>query len=244
LRLLVLLACVSALTACAPAIQRPGVATVLAPTPNKDARRANFVILHHTSNNTAAKALEILTSAQKGVSAHYLVGRNGTIWQLADEQDRTWHAGASWWGGQTDVNSASIGVELDNNGAEPYAEVQIRALLGLLRDIRQRLRIPAANFLGHGDVAPGRKVDPGANFPWRELALAGFGLWCDPPYPAAPAGLDNALALRALGYDTGRPDAALRAFRRHFVGTESGDPVTSEERNLMSCLLGKRTFTD
>ena len=84
-------------------------------------------------------------------------------------------------GGPIDMNSASIGIELDNDGSEPYAESQIRALLALLADLKQRYEIPAANFLGHSDIAPGRKVDPGVEFPWRRLAERGFGLWCDRP---------------------------------------------------------------
>ena len=137
------------------------------------------------------------------------MARDGTIYQLVDEWARAWHAGASYWGGSGDLNSASLGIEVDNDGMEPFPPAQIDALLALLKDISARHRIPVANYLGHGDVAPGRKVDPSALFPWRTLAQAGFGLWCDPPFPAPPATFDAGLGLQALGYDVRDPDAAI-----------------------------------
>jgi N-acetylmuramoyl-L-alanine amidase len=104
------------------------------------------------------------------VSAHYVIARDGTVYQLVDERARAWHAGDSLWGGMTDLNSASLGIELDNNGAEPFPDVQISALLALLTDLQQRYRIPARNFLGHADIAPKRKGDPSPYFPWQLLA--------------------------------------------------------------------------
>jgi N-acetylmuramoyl-L-alanine amidase len=128
-----------ALAACAPLPTGnvgPGLAVRWQPSPNFDERRPNFVILHATSNDTAERALATLTDPAKRVSAHYLVGRDGAIHQLVDERARAWHAGESWWGGLADLNSASIGIELDNNGEEPFAGAQIAALLDLLADIR------------------------------------------------------------------------------------------------------------
>lgn len=208
------------LAACAPFAPQQGEG-VWRPSPNFDQRRPNYVILHQTSNDTAQRALATLTDPRRRVSAHYLIGRDGTVLQLVDENARAWHAGASWWGGNTDLNSASLGIELDNTGEEPFAEAQIVALLALLDELRSRHRIPAANFLAHGDVAPGRKVDPSAFFPWQRLASQGFGLWCDAPPLAAPPGFDPALGLRALGYDPLRPIAARQAFRRHFVASNA-----------------------
>ena len=204
------------LAACAPLPPHPGAGT-WTPSPNFDQRRPNYVILHQTSNDNTQRALATLTDPRRKVSAHYLIGRDGAVLQLVDENARAWHAGASWWGGNTDLNSASLGIELDNTGDEAFAEAQIVALLALLDELRSRHRIPAANFLAHGDVAPGRKVDPSAFFPWQRLASHGFGLWCDAPPPAAPPGFDAALGLRALGYGPLRPIAARQAFRRHFV---------------------------
>lgn len=226
-----------ALGACAPLPSGQGDGTRWQPSPNFDQRRPNFVILHQTSNATAEKALSTLTDPQRKVSAHYLIGRDGTVIQLVDESARAWHAGESWWGGGTDLNSASIGIELDNTGDEPFAEVQIDALLTLLDDLRARYRIPWTNYLAHGDVAPGRKVDPSRLFPWRRLALQGFGLWCETPAVSAPAGFDTLTGLQALGYDIVSPEAARAAFRRHFAASEGNDELAPAEQALLYCLL-------
>ena len=220
--------------------------------PNFGPRRANFVILHHTSSDALIHALATLSHPLSEVSSHYLIARDGEIFQLVAEAERAWHAGESWWGGQTDMNSASIGIELDNNGKEPFAAAQIDALLTLLRDIQQRHNVPRANFLGHADVAPGRKTDPSALFPWSLLAAEGFGLWCDTSHDdwltVSPALVDGELpdfflALTALGYDPREPKAALTAFRRHFhpdgLDDETGTP-SAEEHTILECLLEQK----
>ncbi len=233
------------LTGCAGLPDDPGQRTISAPSPNHNARRPNFVIIHDTTSDRAERALRTLTDPAREVSAHYLIGRDGALYQLIDEQQRAWHAGASYWGGHTDLNSASIGIELDNTGAEPYAEAQMVRLLTLLKDIAQRHKIPRQNFLGHGDVAPGRKVDPSAYFPWQRLAQEGFGLWC--PAPAASSGElpDPLLALQAIGYDVSDSATAVAAFRRHFLASDAEGEVTPSEQQLMSCLIQeKRTNRD
>ncbi len=227
-----------ALYGCAPLSQvRTGVAHELRPSPNFDQRRPNFVILHHTTDDTAEESLQVLTDRARGVSSHYLIGRDGKIFQLVDELNRAWHAGQSYWGSNRDMNSASIGIELDNNGREPFAEPMIASLLVLLADLKARYAIPAANFLGHGDVALGRKVDPSRFFPWRRLAGEGFGLWCDPPYPAVPAALDTPVLLQALGYSAWNPDAAVAAFKRRFVPDDVSPQVTEKDRSVLYCLV-------
>jgi N-acetylmuramoyl-L-alanine amidase len=230
----------AALAACAPLPPGQGRGALWQPSPNFDLRRPNFVILHQTTNDNTATALATLTDPQRKVSAHYLVGRDGAVMQLVDENSRAWHAGESWWGGLTDLNSASIGIELDNTGDEPFAEAQIVALLALLDELRTRYPIPAANYLAHGDVAPARKVDPSRLFPWQRLAAQGFGLWCDAPPPAAPAGFDALLGLQALGYDIAAPAAARAAFRRHFMGSDADAELAPAEQALLSCLLQKK----
>lgn len=229
------------LAACATTLPQGGIQVRQLrqfPSPNFDERRANLVVLHHTSNDNIERPLRTLTDPARKVSAHYLIARDGEIVQLVDESRRAWHAGLSWWGGVADVNSLSIGIELDNTGNEPFAEPQIEALLALLTDIRQRHPIPSANFVGHADVAPGRKTDPSIHFPWKRLAEAGFGVWCDPPYPPAPDGSSLALLLTALGYNPSAPEAAQAAFRLHFVQDR---PVSeAEETALAYCLLGKK----
>jgi N-acetylmuramoyl-L-alanine amidase len=210
------------------------------PSPNFDARRPNYVIIHQTSDDTAEEALATLTNPERMVSAHYLIGRDGALYQLVDERSRAWHAGASWWAGDTDLNSASIGIELDNNGAEPFAEAQIERLLRLLGDLKARYRIPAQNFLGHGDVAPGRKVDPSALFPWGRLAAAGYGLWCNGP-PATLRWIGDAdVGLRLLGYSLADRAAALAAFRRHFLGVESAAEPDGKDMAVLNCLIQQK----
>jgi len=223
--------------ACAPLPPGRGNGVLWQPSPNFDQRRPNFVILHQTSNDNVAKALATLTDPQRRVSAHYLIARDGTVMQLVDEAARAWHAGESRWGSLGDLNSASIGIELDNTGDEPFAEPQIVALLALLDELRQRYRIPATNYLAHGDVAPTRKVDPGRLFPWQRLAQQGFGLWCESPPAAAPPGFDALLGLRALGYDVSVATAARAAFRRHFTGQDGDAELAPEEQALLHCLL-------
>lgn len=229
------------LSACAPLPQTRMAGAIWHPSPNFDQRRPNFVVLHHTTNDTAARALNTLTDRRREVSAHYLVARDGTIYQLVDDSSRAWHAGESYWGGQSDLNSASIGVELDNTGHEEFAEPQIASLLGLLERLRDRHRIPPENILGHGDVAPTRKVDPSHRFPWGVLAARGFGLWCDEAAPpSAPDGFDSVLGLQALGYDVASPDAARRAFRRHFAANDGNGELSADENALLQCLVERK----
>ena len=208
--------------------------------PNFDQRKPNYVILHHTGSDNADRALRTLTSAESRVSAHYLIDRDGKTIQLVEESARAWHAGKSYWGGNTDMNSVSVGIELDNNGSEPFAEAQIEALLILLADLKQRHNIPAANFIGHADVAPARKEDPSAFFPWDVLAQNGFGLWCENPTSDVPQGFDLTLTLAALGYDPGIPDESVLAFRLHYL---RGDLIVAleQENAIAFCLWQKKS---
>ena len=231
----------AALAGCAAAPLGTGLPKQWRASPNFDERRPNLVILHHTTDDEAEQGLRTLTDPLQKVSAHYLIGRDGTLYQLVDERARAWHAGASYWGGNRDVNSASIGIELDNNGYEPFAEAQIAGLLALLQDLRARYAIPAANVLGHADVAPRRKVDPSRQFPWRRLAAAGFGLWCEPPYSPPPPGFDSLLALQAIGYDVSRPEAAATAFMLHFMPEAGDDPHPAAlDTALLACLAERK----
>ncbi len=227
------------LAACAPlppaAVPSPGMQA----SPNFDERRPNFVIIHATGDDTAAGSMRTLTDPHSRVSAHYLIGRDGAVYQLVAERARAWHAGESRWGATTDLNSASLGIELDNNGNDPFPDVQIAALLTLLDSIQARYPIPAANYLGHADIAPRRKVDPSRHFPWATLARQGFGLWCDPPWTDPPPAADAALALRALGYDVSDLTSAIRAFKRHFVPEDAAPELTRRDLGVLFCLLAK-----
>lgn len=228
------------LSACAPLPRYTTLPVEVRPSPNFGERRPNYVILHHTTNDTAEQAIATLTSRFTQVSAHYLIGRDGRIVYLVDELKRAWHAGDSYWGGNRDLNSSSIGIELDNNGREPFSDAQISVLIDLLGDLVTRWNIPPANVLGHGDVAPGRKVDPSALFPWRRLAAAGFGLWCDPPFEPVTAGADDAALLAALGYDVTRLPAAIAAFKRHWAQEDESVTLSAEQQALLQCLIGKQ----
>ena len=238
-RLLLSLALSSLLAACTTLPSQHSTTVEQIASPNFDQRKPNFVIIHHTGSDSAERALRTLSTEEYRVSAHYLIDRNGTSIQLVDESARAWHAGKSYWGGNTDMNSTSIGIELDNNGNEPFAPAQIDTLLGLLAQLKERYNIPAANFIGHADVAPGRKEDPSVYFPWDLLANNGFGLWCDPPYPETAAGFDLTLTLTALGYDPTIPDASIQAFRLHYL---RGDPIAAlaQEDALAFCLWQKK----
>ncbi len=236
---MLLLALALALAACAPVAQRAGIATEWLPSPNFNERKPNLVILHHTSDDSVAQALRSLSDPLREVSAHYLIGRDGRIIQLVDERARAWHAGESKWGADTEINSASLGIELDNNGREAFPEAQIAALLRLLADIKERYHIPAANFIGHADIAPRRKVDPSRYFPWRTLAGHGFGLWCDPPYAPPPPALDPEVELRAIGYDTADQPAAMHAFKQHYLPEAQSAGLDEQGRALLYCLYRK-----
>jgi N-acetylmuramoyl-L-alanine amidase len=230
------------LTGCSGIPVGSGNQVIQLPSPNHNERRPNYVIIHDTSNDTIERPLKTLTDPAREVSAHYLIGRDGTLYQLVDENRRAWHAGQSYWGGMTDLNSASIGIELDNTGDEPYAEPQMDRLITMLKELQIRYRIPATNILGHGDIALRRKVDPGWQFPWSRLAEHGFGLWCKQAHAGLDPVPDPALVLQAIGYDVADPLAAMVAFRRHFLGITTEGEATDEERRLMHCLvLEKRT---
>jgi len=147
--------------------------------------------------------------------------------QMLNDELRAWHAGASKWGNVTDMNSCSIGIELDNNGTEPFTNDQINSLLVLLTKLKTTYGIPAANFIGHADIAPKRKPDPSILFPWQKLAEKGFGLWYDIPNQLPPANFDVESALKRIGYDTFDTNSAIIAFKRHFVKLDL-NPIMSE----------------
>lgn len=204
------------------------------PSPNHGPRPGDgtidMLILHYTGMPTAAEALDRLCAPGSRVSAHYVIGEDGTVWRLVPEERRAWHAGVASWGPRRDINGASIGIELVNPGHDwgyrPFPDTQMAALETLAKAILARHPIPAHLVLGHSDVAPDRKRDPGELFDWRRLARAGIGIWPDAglgsaPVPEGIAAVQRLLA--GIGYAcpaTGRLDAAtgqvIAAFQRHF----------------------------
>ena len=209
------------------------------PSANHDARRPILIVLHATEQAGVQTSLDTLRSRNRGgpVSAHYLIGRDGSLHQLVDDDRRAWHAGVGRWGTITDVNSASIGIELDNDGVDTFPDAQIDTLLVLLDDLTSRLRIPKTQVIGHADMAPARKRDPNANFPWSRLAQSGFGRWPASLEGDVPPGFDAWLALAWLGYPLDDPDAAARAFRRHYRGVEGEGALDAEDRRILHALL-------
>lgn len=179
-------------------------------TTNFNMRKANYVVIHHTAQNSTDHTLRTFTLPRTSVSAHYVIGRDGKVFHMLHDNLRAWHGGNSRWGNNTDLNSSSIGIELDNNGTEPFSDEQINSLLEVLAMLKDKHKIPAENFIGHSDIAPVRKVDPNQTFPWKKLAEHGFGLWYDEDVvkeylqPAAPitvldsTGTQPALILQPL----------------------------------------------
>ena len=196
-----------------------------APSPNCDDRPADtpidMLVLHYTGMHSGAAALERLRDPAAQVSAHYLIEEDGRVFALVEERRRAWHAGVSSWRGHANINARSIGIELVNPGHEfgyrPFPAAQMAALADLATGILARHPIPARNVVGHADVAPLRKEDPGELFDWAGLAALGIGPWprplAAPPLPPLP------VLLARWGYDTGSPAAtraAVIAFQRHY----------------------------
>ena len=216
-----------------------------------------MVVIHYTGMQSGEAALARLRDPEAKVSAHYMIERDGRMFRLVAEERRAWHAGVSFWKGERDINARSIGVELVNPGEEhgylPFPDAQIEALLDLLAGLRSRWAIADAEIVGHSDVAPERKTDPGPLFPWKRLAEAGHGLWAEPapaPGPSLREGEDGPgvflfqAGLSRLGYDcppSGAFDAATRtivqAFQRHWRPEQVDGVMDGETRARLMALL-------
>ncbi|MGB0719115.1 MAG: N-acetylmuramoyl-L-alanine amidase [Bdellovibrionales bacterium] len=195
----------------------------------KNAQDPSMIVLHYTGMKTADAALERLCDPQSEVSAHYVVEENGRVHHLVPDDKRAWHAGGSYWAGETDINSASIGIEIVNPGHEfgyaAFPDKQIEAVMTLCQKLLKTYNVPAHNVLGHSDIAITRKIDPGHLFPWAVLARAGIGLWPAPnemDFEAAKDLVENKAALAELlheyGYDPSKPlPEIVTAFHRRFL---------------------------
>ena len=209
------------------------------PSNNHGARREcdapDLLVFHYTAMQTAKEALDRLCSPDHEVSAHYLISASGEIFQLVAEDRRAWHAGHSCWGGHLDVNSRSVGIELDNNGSVPFSFPQFRALVGLCHDIFQRWSMPSWRVVAHSDIAIGRKVDPGPKFDWSGLAKENIGSW--PLQGQAVHHTDEIQFLEDTvlhGYQTTLGlKSVLEAFRLHFR------PKTQGELDPIDCALAR-----
>jgi N-acetylmuramoyl-L-alanine amidase len=238
------------------------------PSPNFDERNCrrpvDMVVLHYTGMPTAAAALQRLSDPEAKVSAHYMIDEDGTIYRLVPEDKRAWHAGVAFWRGVRDVNARSIGIELVNPGHEfgyrEFSAVQIEALIALLKDIAARHEIMPGNYVGHSDIAPLRKEDPGELFPWRRLHAAGFGRWWTDDFKVSPnapamrtgdrsgAVLELQVALDKIGYaieGSGiydqHTEAAVRAFQRHWRQAQVDGVSDAETTSLIHHIAEQMT---
>ncbi|HEY1708795.1 MAG TPA: N-acetylmuramoyl-L-alanine amidase [Rhizomicrobium sp.] len=235
-----------------------GLKLVECPSPNHDARPdggvVDILVLHYTGMKTADEALARLTDPEAKVSAHYTIGRDGCVFRHVAEERRAWHAGVSWWAGERNVNARSIGIELVNPGHEfgyvPFTDKQIGALIELSQGILSRHPIPPARVVGHSDVAPARKEDPGELFPWQRLAEAGIGLW--PATLRHDAQTTNNKEvdrqLSVYGYGTA-PDVdvplekVVTAFQRHFRQNKTDGVWDGECAAALAALLSRQAVS-
>jgi N-acetylmuramoyl-L-alanine amidase len=209
-------------------------------TTNMSMRKPNFVIIHHTAQNSCDQTLTTFTLPRTQVSAHYVICKDGTVFHMLSDYLRAHHAGAARWGNNTDLNSSSIGIELDNNGFENFTDAQINSLQQLLQRLKNAFAIPTANFIGHGDIAPTRKNDPNWRFPWQQLSQNGFGHWYDDTSKiAVPANFNFMQALRIVGYDIKDSSAAVVAFRRHFMQDTTKSSITEGANKILYSLYKK-----
>ena len=213
------------------------------PSPNHDARpdggAVDMLVVHYTGMQSATAARDRLCDPASKVSAHYVIDEDGSVAALVPEDRRAWHAGVSFWRGRTDINARSVGVELVNPGHEygyrPFPEPQMAAFEALAKAILGRHPIPARNVVGHSDVAPRRKEDPGELFDWRRLAGCGIGLW--PEATASAESADAAQMLARFGYETEDAAATLRAFQRRFRPARIDGVADAETASLLADLL-------
>ncbi|MBK5947748.1 N-acetylmuramoyl-L-alanine amidase [Rhodobacter veldkampii DSM 11550] len=209
------------------------------PSPNFGERRGgarpDLIVIHYTAMASCAAARDRLCDPAAEVSAHWLISEQGMVEQLVDEAARAWHAGAGAWGAVGDVNSRSIGIELANTGDAPFPEPQMRALERLLPQIMARWAIPPQRVIGHSDMAPGRKGDPGPRFDWRRLAVQGLAVW---PRPGGDGARPLADSLTRIGYPEAAPEVRLAAFRMRFRPW-AGGPEEEADRALAADLADR-----
>lgn len=193
----------------------------------------DLVVIHFTAMQSCAAALDRLCDPETQVSAHYLIDLDGSVIPLVPEEKRAWHAGAGSWGGQGDINSRSIGIELANDARHPFPHAQMRALEQMLPAIMARWQIAPKGVIAHSDMAPGRKSDPGPRFDWRRLARAGLSVWPQLAEPRPPTGFDAAASL--FGYPDLGAELILPAFRLRFRPWATG-PLDAVDAGIMADL--------
>jgi len=216
-----------------------GIVSEWVGTVNFNLRKPNFIIIHHTAQDSLKQTLKTFTLQETKVSAHYVISKDGKVIHMLNDYLRAWHAGNGSWGRDTDVNSISLGIELDNNGIEPFTDIQITTLLALLTKLKKDYNIPTSNIIGHADIAPTRKKDPSALFPWKLLALNGFGIWPDDVLVAPPCDFNAEQGLQVIGYSTKNLSAAIFAFKLHYIQTEVNDILDEKTINTIYSVYKK-----
>lgn len=206
-------------------------------TTNFSLRRPNMIIIHHTAQNNCAQTLQTFTKPSKSVSAHYVICEDGTVHHMLHDYLRVWHAGTGKWGNNSDINSSSIGIEIDNNGTETFTEDQMLSLEKLLTHLKTAYKIPQENVIGLADIAPTRKNDPNVTFDWQRLSNLGFGMWySDTTDVQMPVDFKPLFALKMIGYDIKDTTAVVRTFKRKFLKSEDGMPLTSSDKKVLYTL--------
>lgn len=206
-------------------------------TTNFNMRKPNFVIIHHTAQNSCEQTLRTFTLPGTQVSAHYVICKDGTVHHMLNDYLRAWHGGIAKWGNSTDINSSSIGIEIDNNGFEAFTDQQINSLLVVLGSLKKRYAIPTANFIGHADIAPTRKNDPNVNFPWKKLADSGYGVWWrDTTGVNLPQDFNHLQALRIIGYNIKDTAAVIQTFKRKYEQVDKDSILTEADKKILFTL--------
>ncbi|MFN3848306.1 MAG: N-acetylmuramoyl-L-alanine amidase [Spirosomataceae bacterium] len=225
-----------------PKIDSLGVAQAnfWAGTTNFSLRKPNIVVIHHTAQKSCEQTLKTFTLERTKVSAHYVICEDGVIHQMLNDYMRAWHGGVGKWGTINDVNSSSIGIELDNDGFEPFSEKQMQSLLNLLTHLKKKYDIPTANFIGHADIAPTRKNDPNVNFDWNLLSKNGFGVWFgDTLNLNIPTDFNPYLGLKSIGYHLKDTSAVIVAFKRKYTKTEGSRILTDADKKILYTLVSQ-----
>ncbi|MCB4806838.1 N-acetylmuramoyl-L-alanine amidase [Tamlana sp. 62-3] len=206
---------------------------------NFSLRKPNFIIIHHTDQESCEQTYRTFALQRTQVSSHYVICDDGTITQMLNDLLRGWHAGNSTWGNVTDLNSVSIGIELDNDGEEPFSYAQINNLTWLLKNLTEKYKIPKQNIIGHADIAPGRKVDPSALFPWKTLAESGYGIWYDETKLDSVV-IDSAFnpkkALKFIGYNISNLENAIYSFKLHFNPSDVSKTLSEKDKKILILL--------
>jgi len=209
---------------------------------NFNLRKPNLIVIHHTAQDSCQQTYKTFALERTQVSSHYVICDDGTITQMLNDLVRGWHAGGGSWGKNTDINSVSIGIELDNNGNEPFSYAQINSLTALLKKLTEKYKIPTQNIVGHSDIAPGRKTDPSALFPWEALAQSGFGIWYDAEKlntVKLPVDFNTSFALKYIGYNIDHLKNAIYSFKLHFNSEEVSYDLTEKDKKILFLLMNQ-----